>query len=312
MSVQPKDDRRLARERIAALRAAELHRRRMITGAVAATTVVVLAVATLVGVKLADHGTSPAAAAAKAPAAVQAMAGAAPAALVAQVTGVSPQVLDQVGAGKVSTLPGTVSGAAALTSGGKPEVVYVGAEYCPYCAAERWPMIIALSRFGTFQNLQLTHSSSSDVDPNTPTFSFHGATYTSAYLAFSGVETNTNQPAASGNGYGTLDTPTAAEQQLLSTYDAPPYVASASTGAIPFADLGNRFVVSGASYDPGLLAGKTQQQVAAVLDTPGSPIAQAVDGTANALTAALCKLTGNQPATVCSSSAVAAYEGKLG
>ena len=310
MSAQPKDDRRLARERIAALRAAELHRRRMITGAVAATTVVVLAVATLVGVKLADHGST--AAAAKAPAAVQAMTGAAPAALVAQVTGVSPQVLDKVGAGQVSTLPGTISGAAALTSGGKPEVVYVGAEYCPYCAAERWPMIIALSRFGTFQNLQLTHSSSSDVDPNTPTFSFHGATYTSSYLAFSGVETNTNQPAASGNGYGTLDTPTAAEQQLLSTYDAPPYVASGSAGAIPFADLGNKFVVSGASYDPGLLAGKTQQQVAALLDTPGNPIAQAVDGTANALTAALCKLTGDQPATVCSSSGVTAYAGKLG
>jgi hypothetical protein len=313
MSGNPRDDRRLARERIAAARAAELHRRRMIAVAAAATAVVVLAVAVLVTVRLTHHNTTAAAAApsstsASAPAASTA----APAALVAQVTGVSPQVLNQVGTGQVSTLPGTIKGGAALTSGGKPEVVYVGAEYCPYCAAERWPMIVALSRFGTFHNLGLTHSSSSDVDPNTPTFSFHGATYTSSYLAFSGVETYTNQPAAGGSGYTTLDTPTAAEQQLLTTYDAPPYVASASTGAIPFADLGNQFVISGASYDPGLLAGKTQQQVAAVLDTPGNPIAQAVDGTANALTAALCKLTGNQPAAVCTTAAATAYQGKLG
>ena len=33
---------------------------------------------------------------------------------------------------------------------GKPEVLFVGAEYCPFCAAERWPLIVALSRFGHF------------------------------------------------------------------------------------------------------------------------------------------------------------------
>ena len=29
-------------------------------------------------------------------------------------------------------------------SAGKPEIVFVGAEYCPYCAAERWPIVMAL------------------------------------------------------------------------------------------------------------------------------------------------------------------------
>ncbi|MBO0775058.1 MAG: DUF929 family protein, partial [Actinobacteria bacterium] len=45
-----------------------------------------------------------------------------------------------------------------LTSGGKPEVVYMGAEYCPFCATERWAMAVAFSRFGTFHNVSAIHS----------------------------------------------------------------------------------------------------------------------------------------------------------
>jgi hypothetical protein len=85
-----------------------------------------------------------------------------------------------------------------LTANGKPLVVYVGAEYCPYCAAERWAAVIALSRFGTFSGLGQTHSSSTDVYPNTATLSFHGASYTSQYLQFQGVETQSNQPQGTG------------------------------------------------------------------------------------------------------------------
>ncbi len=86
---------------------------------------------------------------------------------------------------------GTVNGTA-LTSGGKPEVLYLGGEYCPYCAAQRWAMVNALSRFGTFSGLTTTHSSSTDVDPNTPTWTFYKSTYTSNYLVFTPVEEYTN------------------------------------------------------------------------------------------------------------------------
>ena len=41
----------------------------------------------------------------------------------------------------------------ALTSNGKPEILYIGAEFCPYCAAERWAIAVALSRFGTLSPL---------------------------------------------------------------------------------------------------------------------------------------------------------------
>jgi hypothetical protein len=123
------------------------------------------------------------------------------------------------------------------------------------------------------------------------------------------VETQSNQPA--GNGYTALDTPTAQQQQLISKFDAPPYVASNAAGSIPFIDFANQSVVSGASYSPDLLAGKTAAQIAAALSDPTSPITQAIGGTANAFTAQLCALTKNQPAAVCTSKAVTAYQGKF-
>ena len=45
--------------------------------------------------------------------------------------------------------------------------------------------------------------------------------------------------------------PTAAQQALLTKYDAPPYVSSADAGSIPFIDFGNKSLIIGASYNPG-------------------------------------------------------------
>ncbi len=233
----------------------------------------------------------------------------APASLVAKITSLQPSLFETVGQGSVTTLPKALS-APALTSGGKPQVVYIGAEYCPYCATERWPMVIALSRFGTFSNLQQTHSSGSDVYPNTQTFSFHGTTYTSQYITFSGVETSSN--VVQGTGYAPLDTPTSAEQSLLTTYDAPPYVASSSSGAIPFIDFGGKYLISGSTYDPQVLQGKSYDQIVAALSDPTSDISKGAIGSANAITAAICKMTNNQPGKVCSQPAIQALASKIG
>ena len=63
---------------------------------------------------------------------------------------------------------------------------------------------------------------------------------------------------------------------------------------------------SGASFDPQLLAGMSHRQIAAALSDPTSPVAKAVDGSANVLTAALCEVTGQQPTAVCTAPGVAA------
>ena len=50
--------------------------------------------------------------------------------------------------------------------------------------------------------------------------------------------------------------------------------------------------------------------IATDLHNPNSPVAKAVLGTANYFTAAICKMTGNQPASACTST-VQALESQL-
>jgi hypothetical protein len=211
--------------------------------------------------------------------------------------------LDAVGSPASDVLPSRVGNGTVLRGAdNKPLITYVGAEYCPFCAAERWALAVALSRFGTFSNLSGTHSSDSDVYPDTQTLSFYGSSYTSPYVDFQAVEEASNQQV--GGTYQTLQTPTAAQNALLAEYDA--------QGSIPFLDIANRYVVTGASFSPQVLQGLSRSQIAAQLDDPSSAVAQAIDGTANDITAAIASVTGNQPSSVGNSAAIAAIAQKLG
>jgi thiol-disulfide isomerase/thioredoxin len=232
--------------------------------------------------------------------------------LMAKTTGISQSTFSTVAQGTSTKLPTALpSGTPPFTSDGKPEILYVGAEYCPYCATERWPMVIALSRFGSFTNLGLTTSSAADAYPSTATFSFHGSSYSSKYLVFTGVEETTNQPDGKG-GYTALDTPTAAQQQLLDTYDAPPYVAATSKGSIPFIYFGGQFLITGSTYDPAVLQSKSQDQIASQLNDPTTAISKGAVGAANSITAAICTMTKNQPGSVCNDPMVKKIQSQLG
>ncbi|MBV9895009.1 MAG: DUF929 family protein [Chloroflexi bacterium] len=233
----------------------------------------------------------------------------APPSLVTQVAGVDAATFDQVGRGSVTVLPTPVRGEIQRGPSGLPLVTYVGAEYCPFCAGERWSLVAALGRFGTFSGLQLSHSATDDVYPNTPTFSFVGSTYTSQYVELSPVELQTN--VRSGSSYSALQTPTPAQTSLLQTYDGPPYVPAQSAGSIPFIDIGGQYIVSGASYDVGVLRGMNADQIASALSDPASAQAKAILGGANALTAAICTATGDTPTDVCGQAAVKSLQATL-
>ena len=228
--------------------------------------------------------------------------------VIKQVTGIPPKTFDEVGAG-TSTHPPSRIAAPPLSRDGKQRVLYVGAEYCPYCAAQRWAVAAALSRFGTFADPSETASATDDIHPDTATLSFHGASYTSQYVSFTGVELSSNK--RQGNGYAPLDALSPEDEKHVGTYNAPPYV-EGQGGSIPFVDLGGAFISSGASFDPQLLAGKTHAQIAAALADPDSEIAQAIVGTANVYTAAMCELTDNEPEDVCTSAGVRAASSALG
>jgi hypothetical protein len=195
-----------------------------------------------------------------------------------------------------------------------PEVLYMGAEYCPYCAAQRWATIVALSRFGTWSGLGNMSSLSSDVYPNTPTFTFVKAKYSSKYLVFKSVEMYTNYLSSAGD-YVKLQTPTAQEEHEISTYDTSKYVKGLTAeqdGSIPFITFANKFLVAGASYNPQTLAGTSRDAIAGGLDNATSPITQAIVASANYQTAAICTLTNQQPGSVCSSPGVMAAAKAMG
>jgi hypothetical protein len=298
---------RIAAQREAQRRAEQRKRIYIAGGSILAVAIVVVA---FVLVKLnSSPGTAPVAS--------NGPTGTALTAVTKQVTDIPASVTDKVAGGGVNTgifvaatTTSAISSAAselgsyfatvngtALTANGKPELLFLGGEYCPYCAAERWAMVNALSRFGTFTGLTTTHSSTSDVYPDTPTLTFYKSTYKSNYLTFTPVELFTNErignSSNSNTAYQTLQAATTAQSALEAAYDP--------TGAIPFLDFGNKYVEVGnlAPLTPSMLAGKTWAQVAAAMNDPSSSLGKALDGNANYITAAICKLTNNQPASAC-------------
>jgi Domain of unknown function (DUF929) len=207
--------------------------------------------------------------------------GAAPSVVVNQVTRLPPKVLIQVGEGRRGRVLDRVGNGPGLRIDGKPGVVFVSEESCPFCAAERWPVVIALSHFGTWRHLGSTTSSSTDIYPSTATFSFRNATLTSQVLAVRTTELadNVGHP---------LQLATPLDTALISRYDVPPYVNAADqSGSVPFLDIDNHFILAGAQYDPQVLAGLSMAQIAAQLDNPASPVAMAIDESANALIEAI-------------------------
>ncbi|HLJ59839.1 MAG TPA: DUF929 family protein [bacterium] len=176
-----------------------------------------------------------------------------------------------------------------------PVLLYIGAEYCPYCAVMRWPLVAALNRFGTFTGLELSASSATDVFPSTPTLTMVHAKYQSPYIAVQTVELQTNLQDASGQ-YPPLQRLTATQAALFRHYDPP--------GNIPFLLIGGQYLLAGSPFSPDVLKGQDWHAIAASLPLGQTPAARAILGTANQISAAICTVDGQAPVAVCQSAGV--------
>lgn len=261
----------------------------------------------------------------------------APASIVSGVAGVTEAELAAAGSGGDQVIfvgkPGsgssvvTVPNPVTLTKGNKPEIVYVGADSCSFCAATQWPLAIALSKFGTLNGLRITASSPYDLAPNTDALSLYKTTYSSAYLSLTEVDQTTNvcketvpnpSPPPSrlcSGGYTPLQATPPGIQQMLSKYVNPPYFPASSAGGIPFLDLGGHFVEDGdpfpftATVHPLIsMQGLSWQQIVGTFSHPTSGVGQALLGAANHYIAVLCQLTNGKPGSVCATSAVKSIE----
>lgn len=135
--------------------------------------------------------------------------------------------------------------------GGKVSVVYASAEFCPYCAGEKWALAMALSQFGALTGL------SSIITPadegSVPSYSFVGASYTSTNVNFQPVELQDSDGK-------TLQTPNSLQKELLDKYDP--------QGSVPFMCIcGTTFKIGkGASIVISDFSGKSFEYVKAQVD----------------------------------------------
>jgi hypothetical protein len=227
--------------------------------------------------------------------------------VVAAAADISVSEMDTVGLPASVTAPDTDASQPPLVIGGKPGAIYIGGEFCPYCAAERWAIVVAFSKFGSFSGLGETTSSPWEGTPYA-TFSFLHSTYTSSLLTFDGVEYQGND--THGLGTRTVVQPlTSVQSAVWATYST--RLGSGSEG-FPFLDIGNRVLAMGPSYSPSDMTGLTQEQIASGLEDPADPLTREIVGAANYLSAGICSITGMRPSAVCTDSAVTAARRTLG
>ncbi|WP_295694190.1 DUF929 family protein [Lapillicoccus sp.] len=195
-----------------------------------------------------------------------------------------------VGLGSASATPIKSMTGAVATKDGKPRMIYVGAEYCPFCAGERWALVTALSRFGTFTGIEYAVSSASDTPASIPTLSLKDAKFTSQYLSFESYEVQDRDGKA-----------------LQKEPDDVTALQSANGGtAIPWIYYAGKAYQSGSTVDGTVFGTQAQDPIGAALTDPSSALSKAVIGGANLTTARICQTTGNKPADVCTSAGVTA------
>ncbi len=173
-----------------------------------------------------------------------------------------------------------------LLVNGKPEVLFVSADYCPFCAVTRWSLIIALMRFGNFISLHYMTSSSTDLYPNTPTFTFYNSSYESPLITFIGIELANNVLNPVTNSYTPLDRLNASQNAIMKIYDP--------QEGTPFTDFGNRFILLGALGDPSAIQFLNWSVIIQKLQDPNSTIAKEIIGGANVFTKKICEMIDNK------------------
>ncbi|PIY79856.1 MAG: hypothetical protein COY81_00480 [Candidatus Pacebacteria bacterium CG_4_10_14_0_8_um_filter_43_12] len=176
----------------------------------------------------------------------------------------------------------------------KPYFLYVGAQFCPFCAAERWSIVQALSNFGTWSGLGPDTSAVEEAGfSRISTYNFVNAKYESQYISYAHKETadRNGQPIP---GQELADF----EKKWFNQYDP--------RGGVPFLFLNGQYVQLSSGYSPSLIQGKTYEQVKADIENnTNAPHVTAINREADIITAYLCKATNNKPENVCNDPKIA-------
>ena len=121
---------------------------------------------------------------------------------------------------------------------------------------------------------------------------------------FKSEEAYSNTVTGAGS-YQVLQKPTRLEFNLVNTYDSSKYLSGLQPGysGFPFIDFGNK-VLSEENFSPTFIQTFSRDSIAAGLTNPQSGITQAIIASSNMLSASICHIDGQLPATVCTSKGV--------
>ena len=157
---------------------------------------------------------------------------------------------------------------------GKLFVFFMGAEYCPFCAAERWSIVRGLQKFGQWNGLKQTMSAARD-EPflNLPTYDFTEATYTSSHIEFVARELKNRE-------FKPLQKLQKTEEKLVRKFNP--------EKEIPFLLVGGRFMQVGSGFSPKIFIGHTFRQTETELKKIESEIRKTIDAEGNIIAALLC------------------------
>ncbi len=147
--------------------------------------------------------------------------------------------------------------------GGKVLFYYLGAGFCPWCAAERWSIVEALKHFGTWDGLKPDKSAEKN-EPflNLPTYNFSGTRFTSDYVEFMGKEFQDRN-------FQDLDHFTELDNTIIDNYNL--------KGVIPFTFIGGKFVRIGSGPKPEQLVGLSHDDVRKQLENKNTDLAKAIE-----------------------------------
>jgi len=163
---------------------------------------------------------------------------------------------------------------------GKSLVFFMGAGFCPFCAAERWAIVNALANFGKWEGLvETTSAGQNEKYLNIPTVSFARAKYTSDYIEFIGRET-------ADRNFEPLQELDEKDYEILDTFN-PDQI-------IPFLLIDGQFMQVGSGYSPQILEGMDHAKVKAELENPASAVGKAMRAEIDNITALICKSTGGK------------------
>jgi thiol-disulfide isomerase/thioredoxin len=181
-------------------------------------------------------------------------------------------------------------------SNGKSLVFFMGAGFCPFCAAERWAIFNALSNFGKWEGvIESTSAGHDEKYLNIPTLNFARAKYTSDYVEFIGRET-------ADRNFEPLQELDEKDYDILDTFN-PDQI-------IPFLVIDGQFMQVGSGYSPTILEGMDHEKVQTELKNPVSVVGKAIRMEIDNITALVCKSIGCK-ADACSLDSIKSLTAKI-